>query len=195
MAISSLRTFLIANIGVFLLYCFSYWFVDAVISPIQKTILPGSVAFVSLVFLPSGVRIVAFILFGWRALLPILLGSLLCNQYFWGVQDTSLLWLLSASSTLVFYFAMKVSQWLGLSVFLEDTLPRLPPFRTIILVTVVASALNGIISSAIFATYVAYLNGGLVAMEYVLGDLLGTLCFMVILSALFNFMNKQQIRL
>lgn len=195
MAISSLRTFLIATIGVFLLYCFSYWFVDAVISPMQEAILPGSVAFVSLVFLPSGVRIVAFILFGWRALPPILFGSLLCNQYFWGVQDTNLLWLLSTASTLVFYFAMKISQWLGQSIFLEDTLPRLPPFRTIILVTVVASALNGIVSATIFGTFDAYLNGGMVAIGYVLGDLLGMLCFMVLLNGLFAFMNRQQIRI
>jgi hypothetical protein len=195
MAISSLRTFLIATVGVFLLYCFSYWFVHAAISPAQEALLPGSVAFVSLAFLPSGVRIVSFMLFGWRAVPPILVGSLLCNHFFWAVQDVTLLLLLSTWSTLVFYLALQTSKLLGQSIFLADTLPRLPPFRTIILVTVVASALNGIISSAIFGSFDAYLNGGLLAIGYVLGDMLGTLCFMVILKSLFTFMNKQQIRI
>lgn len=195
MELSSLRTFLIATSGVFLLYCFSYWFVDAVISPVQDAILPGSAAYVSFVFLPSGVRIVGFILFGWRALLPIVAAAILCNRYFWGVQDVTMLWLLSLASSLVFYGALLASKGLGQSIFLEDTLPRLPPFRSIILVTVVASALNGIISSAIFGSFEAYVNGGLVAMGYVLGDLLGALCFMAILQGLFTFMNKHQIRL
>ena len=195
MELSSLKAFLIANVGIFLLYCFSYWGVDALIRPLQEALFPGSSTFVSLVFLPAGVRIVALILFGWRAIPPLLLGALLCNHQFWGVHDQKLLWLLSIASTLVCYLAMKISQWLGQSIFLEDTLPRLPPFRTIILVTVVASALNGIVSSAIFGSFDAYLNGGLLAMGYVLGDVLGTLCFMVILKRMFTFMNKQQIRI
>lgn len=189
------KTFLIINLGVFVFFCLSYWLVSDVIGAAQDMLIPGASSYVSLLFLPTGVRIVALILFDWRAIPPLLAGAVICNYHFWGLTEFEPLFMLSAASTLVFYLALKVSQKLGQSVFLEDTLPRLPATETVILVTFLGSALNGVVSAALLGNSAAYLNGGLIAMGYILGDVLGTLCFLLLVKKLFSFMNKQQINL
>lgn len=186
---SMVRNFLFINLGVSLALIASYAIVSFVFTPIQDLILPNWGQVVSLLFLPSGVRIVSVSVFGIPALIAILLSQIFCGFYFWGIHDLNLAATLSLASTGAVYVAFYTTNLLGIPVFLSDTLPRLPKTGHLILATVLASALNGILVSIFLQDFSSYKNGGLIALLYVVGDVMGALVFFAVVYFVFNKIN------
>ena len=67
-----------------LVYVWAYYTTMYFVPPLQEVLLPGTV--MSLLFLPHGVRVLSAWLYGWRSVLYLLPGALLCNQHFAGAR-------------------------------------------------------------------------------------------------------------
>jgi len=66
------------------LYVWAYFMTVTVVAPVQGFLLPSVV--MSLLFLPHGVRVLAAWMYGWRSVVYILPGAVLCNLHFAGEQ-------------------------------------------------------------------------------------------------------------
>lgn len=64
------------------LYVWAYFLTVALVLPVQLSLLPQTV--MSLIFFPHGVRVLAAWLYGWRSVLYLLPGAILCNLHFAG---------------------------------------------------------------------------------------------------------------
>lgn len=64
------------------LYVWAYFLTVTVVAPVQEWLLPASV--MSLLFLPHGVRVLAAWIYGWRSVIYLLPGAVLCNLHFAG---------------------------------------------------------------------------------------------------------------
>lgn len=167
----------LVNVGVCISYIFSYGIVTFALNPLQQVLLPDQFQSVSLVFLPSGIKLFSIIAFGGFALPGLLIGSLFCDYFFWGIHNLNLLGAVTACGVGVYYLAVEISARLGVNIYFSDDYAEIPNPRQILLLGIFASALNGIVSSAILADFTPYRNGGLLAMMYLLGDTVGLIVF------------------
>jgi len=151
-----------------------------IISPLQDAFVPDLSKSVSLLFVPCGLKLFAILAFGEAVLPGLLLASLLCDYFFWGIQDIDKLAAVTAVGVGVYYLVIELSAKLGVDIYMPDDFSKIPNPRQILLLGMFASSLNGILSSAILADLTPYQNGGVVAMLYLLGDTLGILVFTAI---------------
>jgi hypothetical protein len=177
------------NIGIALAYTISYALVTYAIRPIQHVILPGVMEDVSLIFIPSGVKILSIMAFGESALIGLLAASLLCDYYFWGIGDPWVLFAISSCSIGIYFFATEVSARLGLSIYFPNDVRRIPNPRHVLLVGIFASLMNGVVSSVILSDYSPYENGGVLAVLYLLGDTSGLVAFAAIVWFALRFVR------
>ena len=177
---SDLANGVLVNLGVVVAYVLSYGFVTFAILPLQSMFLPELSKSVCLVFLPSGVKMFAILAFGEVILPAMLIASLFCDHFFWGIENLNLLTAVTACGIGVYYLVIEISSKLGVDIYLPDDFSKIPNPRQILLLGMFASSLNGILSSAILADLTPYQNGGVVAMLYLLGDTLGILVFTAI---------------
>ena len=168
------------NLAVIVAYILSYGVVTFVILPLQSVFLPELSRSVCLVFLPSGVKMFAILAFGEFILPALLISSLFCDHFFWGIDNINLLAAVTACGIGVYYLVIEISSKLGVDIYLPDDFSKIPNPRQILLLGMFASSLNGILSSAILADFTAYQDGGVVAMMYLLGDTVGLLAFTAI---------------
>lgn len=64
------------------LYVWAYFMTVTVVAPVQGMLLPSVI--MSLLFLPHGVRVLAAWIYGWRSVLYLVPGAVLCNLHFAG---------------------------------------------------------------------------------------------------------------
>jgi hypothetical protein len=167
----------LVNLGVCIAYIFSYAVVTFALNPLQQVFLPDHSQHVSLVFLPSGVKVFSIIAFGGLALPGLLIGSLFCDYFFWGIHNLNLLGAVTVGGVGVYYLVVEISARLGVNIYFPEDYTEIPNPRQILLLGIFASALNGILSSAILADFTPYKNGGLLAIMYLLGDTAGLIVF------------------
>lgn len=188
---SALATTVVMNLGVSLAYISCYAIVTYGISPIQSLIFPEISIYGSLVYLPSGIKLVAIMLFLDRALPALFVSEFFCNLVLWGAWDTSTTAIATLASIASYFGTVIVFRHLGVSVVLEDTLPKMPKTGHIIAVSITASAINGIMTSAVFDSLSIYIRGSVIAITYLIGDVLGTMIAMLILFSIFTKLNQQ----
>lgn len=162
------------------LYVWAYFATVHFIGPAQHVLLPASV--MSLFFLPHGVRVLTAWLYGWRSVLYLLPGAMLCNLHFAGDRAFSPEILLGTAFSLVSApFAFVAMRWL---------FPAWPlrvgvtPLRKVVLVGAVASVLN---LSALTLTY------GLVPMDMavtLIGDIGGLALSLVIVWVVIRVVER-----
>lgn len=95
-----------------MLFVWSYFMSVEVVSPLQQALFPTT--FMSFLFLPNGVRVLAAWLYGWRSALFLSPGALLCNLHFAGPRafDADIL-LGTAASLLAAPFAFVLARRMG----------------------------------------------------------------------------------
>lgn len=150
-------------VAVSAIYIWAYFLMASVVQPLQEALFPATV--MSILFLPHGVRVLTAWLYGWRSVLYLLPGALLCNLHFAGERafDADILFG-SAASLVAAPLAFSIGRHLGGTVSLRVGALRVP---LLLAVGVVASVFN------LLALRLAY---GLKASEGVVilfGDTLG----------------------
>ena len=162
-----------------------------VIFPLESYLLPASAA--SIFYIPHGIKTIMVVLSGYRALLPIFTAHLLAYVV-WAVPTPSIA-LDALVSTLVMFVPLVIWNFNRMTPLLAP-LPiaddsKVVLFRVVLAVAFVASLFNALFHTLLFTDEPV----GLLSLRFMLGDLLGTVCVLVLLmlakKRLVSLLNKQ----
>ncbi len=155
------------------IYIWTYFLMATVVLPLEQALLPSTV--MSILFLPHGVRVLAAWLYGWRSVLYLLPGALLCNLHFAGARafDAHILFG-TAASLIAAPLAFSIGRWLGGAALLKVGAVRVP---MLLAVGVAASVFN------LLALRLAYGLNPTEGMVILIGDTLGLLASLGLLWA------------
>lgn len=165
--------FLLASIIVAVLYTALFAITEYVLNPLQDLFYPNLSSTLSLTFLPHGVRVLATIVMGWRAVPALVLASLFCGNFFFGINDSTALVLLAIISGFGPWVTLSGLRLLDVDAFFLEKSGALPPFRTLLLGGILCSVTNGLLSSAILEAYYGVSPVALVQLGYIVGDTTG----------------------
>jgi len=163
------------------------WIVELfVVGPLQNQIsilnLSSSVA--SFIFLPHGIRVMAVVLYGLKALPAIFIASLLTGFLFFNIQDSIILTIITTAS--LFLTIKSIGFEKGYT-YENITLKR-------IVLTAVASS---IISSFLNSVYKIFMTKNIdfanLVLTHTLGDFFGAIICFYILGLIYFFLNKKLI--
>jgi len=167
---------------------------DQFISPIQNIFLPDVTDYASLVFLPHGVRVLAVLFFGWRAILPLFAGHLISDYLFQGTEavDIEMSWLIAAYliGSMSAFLAFEIFRLSGNDLYVTDKL--MPNWKQVILVGALASIINSIGQVFIYSSSMDASTYALVSMMYAAGDLVGLVVSMIGLMFIFRWVRFAQ---
>lgn len=173
------RDFAATTSVVFVLYFAAYFIVWAIITPLQHAIIPDITAFASLLFLPHGIRVLATSLVGGKAVLGMILAELAGNYFFWGIHSAGLLIALSVASGCVTWLVFELLRAGRLHAYFLRINSAPPPFHTLILAGVLASAANAFLVTAIMEGTIRIVHVTSVLAAYMTGDITGLLMVMM----------------
>jgi len=171
-----------------------YGLTSQFITPVQVIFFPDVTDYASLVFLPHGVRVLAVMFFGWRAILPLLAGHWMSDYLFSGVEggdfDAEVLaaaYLVGSASA---FIAFEIFRFSGKNLYATDK--KVPGWKQIILVGALASLLNSIGQVCVYGSSLDATTYTLVSMVYAVGDLVGLIAAMICLMFVFRWVRFAQ---
>lgn len=162
------------------LYFATYFLVWAVVTPAQHALLPEITRFASLLFLPHGIRVFATSLLGGRAVPGLILGELAGNYLLWGLHDPALLLIGSVISGSVTWAVFEGLRGLRVNAFYLRVSDEPPPFHTLMLAGLLASAANAFLSTAVSEADMAPGHVTSILAAYMTGDVTGLLAVMLL---------------
>lgn len=176
---------------VFSIYLFSYFLVWAVITPTQEALIPEITKYASLLFLPHGIRVFATSLVGGKSVLGMILAELVGNHFFWGISAVEPLLLMSITSGTITWLVFERLRAARINAFYIQVTSEPPPFPTLMLAGILASAAN-----AFFVTSI--MEGGMtigqvtsILAAYMTGDITGLLAIMMAAKYLVPLVSKE----
>lgn len=176
-------------LAIALAYVLAYGLVAKIATPIQGIFLPEITTYASLVFLPHGVRILATMYFGWKAIAPLLLGSAVSSYLFGPATVPEISTLTVAISHLVGAVCALVS-FEVFRVFAKDHYyapNRQTHWKQLVYVGILASVLNSAGQVFVYSDYIDPVAFSRVASTYAFGDTLGLIASMLCLMLLFRW--------
>ncbi|KUP91221.1 hypothetical protein TRIHO_39080 [Tritonibacter horizontis] len=163
-----------------------------IVNPIEVYFLGDITMFASLVYLPHGVRVLSVWLYGWRAILPLMLAALLSEMLFTktDVQELTshVLWISAPVGGLAALVSFELLRFLGKSAYSGDNFSM--NWRQLMLVGILASVLNSVTQTIIFAGVISPDSQLAVVLTYALGDMIGQAVTMVALMLCFRMLRK-----
>ena len=159
------------------------------VTPVQEQFLADVTVFASLVYLPHGVRVLATWLYGWKAILPLALGSLLADFLFTPAEARDLMYPAISGSIAVgsvaAFVVFEVARLTGRNLYANDGLNM--NWKCLIAVGSGASLFNSIGNSMVYK--------GIILPEltlptlgvYLVGDIIGLIVAMVVLMFAFRW--------
>lgn len=175
------------QITLFVLLALSLTVQYEVVFPLEAYLLPASGA--SILYLPHGLKAIAVVLAGYRALLPIFSAHLLA-YIIWSVPTPSIV-LDAAVSTLVMFIPLVVWNFNRMSS-LFSAIPiadesKVALFRLVMAVSFVATLFNALLHTLIFTEE----SIGWLSFRFIVGDLLGTVVVLSLLLMLKSTLVKR----
>jgi len=171
-----------------------YGLTSQLITPVQEIFFPDVTDYASLVFLPHGVRVLAVMFFGWRAILPLLAGHWISDSLFGGVEGVDFDAAVIAAAYLIgsvcAFFAFEIFRFSGKNLYATDS--KVPGWRHIILVGALASILNSIGQVCVYGSSFDATTYTLVSLVYAVGDLVGLIIAMICLMFIFRWVRFAQ---
>jgi hypothetical protein len=171
------------NLYVLIFYYFSWYFTFHLIIPFEKFLFSSAdLVIPSLIFLPHGIRIISSIAYGIRIFPGLLLAHIITGLFF--VNNIYLILNLSITSVLSVYFAI----YLVLKKFSIKDISEIS-LKNILFITLISSLINSTGNSII--TNLSFTQNEFIkdAVNYCIGDILGTL----LLFYLIKYLNQNKI--
>lgn len=137
-----IRDFAVTTFGLFALYLFAYFLVWAAIMPVQRRFAPDISAFACLLYLPHGIRIFATSLLGGKAVPGLVLSALAGGYLFWDLRDPQTLVLTALVGGVTTWAVFEGLRALQFNPFYINVTDEPPPFQTLLLAGIIASAVN-----------------------------------------------------
>lgn len=162
-----------------------------IVTPIQEHFISQVTVFASLMYLPHGVRVLATWLLGWKAIVPLFLGSYISNLLFTpvyvrAITDPVVLQSIAVGAVSAFFgFALVKLFW-------RDTKAgkrRKMDWKWLLVVGAVASVFNSVGQSIIYSGLIVPKEAFSVFATYAAGDLIGLLVTMFALLFIFRWIR------
>ena len=168
-----------------LLYSVSFELSKNIHFYIQNYLFPHFPDFVSLIFLPHGVRVVFTWLYGWRSILSLFIAQSVYGLMLFdhsNVLDHHLL-VAALVSSLSVYLACELLRKSGDQVYAYETTQF--SWKKLLLIGLMGSVLNAIGNTIAFQSYIPSENHILTIIGYIIGDTVGT--FVALLILMYSF--------
>ncbi len=174
-----IRDFAVTTFGLFALYLFAYFRVWAAIMPVQRRFAPDISAFACLLYLPHGIRIFATSLLGGKAVPGLVLSSLAGGYLFWDLRDPQTLVLTALVGGVTTWAVFEGLRALQFNPFYIKVTDEPPPFQTLLLAGIIASAVNAFLLASMVEGQVDAGQVTTLIAAYVTGDVTGLLVVML----------------
>lgn len=174
-----IRDFAVTTFGLFALYLFAYFLVWAAIMPVQRRFAPDISAFACLLYLPHGIRIFATSLLGGKAVPGLVLSSLAGGYLFWDLRDPQTLVLTALVGGVTTWAVFEGLRALQFNPFYIKVTDEPPPFQTLLLAGIIASAVNAFLLASMVEGQVDAGQVTTLIAAYVTGDVTGLLVVML----------------
>lgn len=180
---------LVTVLVVGLAFVLGYGLVAKIATPIQSIFLPEVTTYASLVFLPHGVRILATLYFGWKAIVPLMFGAW-ASSYLFGPASVPEISSLSFLTSLVIGATCAIVSFEVFKVFGRDYYykpEKQTHWKQLIYVGILASLLNSLGQVFVYSDHINPAAFARVASTYALGDTIGLIATMLCLMLLFRW--------
>lgn len=174
-----IRDFAVTTFGLFALYLFAYFLVWAAIMPVQRRFAPDISAFACLLYLPHGIRIFATSLLGGKAVPGLVLSALAGGYLFWDLRDPQTLVLTALVGGVTTWAVFEGLRALQFNPFYIKVTDEPPPFQTLLLAGIIASAVNAFLLASMVEGQVDAGQVTTLIAAYVTGDVTGLLVVML----------------
>lgn len=174
-----IRDFAVTTFGLFALYLFAYFLVWAAIMPVQRRFAPDISAFACLLYLPHGIRIFATSLLGGKAVPGLVLSALAGGYLFWDLRDPQTLVLTALVGGVTTWAVFEGLRALQFNPFYINVTDEPPPFQTLLLAGIIASAVNAFLLASMVEGQVDVGQVTTLIAAYVTGDVTGLLVVML----------------
>jgi len=161
--------------------CVANFIVVFVFNPLQEQVFPGLSKYLSLVFLPHGVKVLATAVAGARSIPGLAIGSGLSGYFFWGLTDFPLIVASTLVAATTAWIVFEMLQKIGFDAYFLSLTDRQPPVRNLVAAGVLCSVLNGVLMSVVLASTDQPPPLSWIMLAIAAGDLLGLLTGWVII--------------
>lgn len=161
------------------MYLFAYFLVWAAIMPVQRRFAPDISAFACLLYLPHGIRIFATSLLGGKAVPGLVLSALVGGYLFWDLRDPQTLVLTALVGGVTTWAVFEGLRALQFNPFYINVTDEPPPFQTLLLAGIIASAVNAFLLASMVEGQVDAGQVTTLIAAYVTGDVTGLLVVML----------------
>lgn len=184
------KDFTATTVVVFGIYLVSYFLVWVIITPAQEALIPEITKYASLLFLPHGIRVLATSLVGGKSVLGMVLAEFVGNYFFWGIDAIVPLCVVSIASGTVTWIVFEGLKALRVNAFYTNVTSEPPPFHTLLLAGILASATNAFLVTAIMEGHMTIGNVMSVLAAYMTGDVTGLLAVMMAARYVMPLVNR-----
>jgi len=168
--------------------CVANLIVVFALNPLQNIFFPGLAQYLSLVFLPHGVKVLATAVLGARAIPGLAIGSGFSAYFFWNVTDIQVVVCLTVVAATTAWIVFEVLHKIGLNAYFLSLTGQQPQFRNLIAAGILCSVANGVLMSVVLASMDQQPSFSWIILTIAVGDLLGLLSAWAMIKFSLHFM-------
>ena len=149
----------------------------------------------SIVYLPHGCRVIFYCFFGVRALPALYLAEITGPSLVYGDQYLDYWTFASLSSLFAVVVAVEIVKWSRVSTFNYNILKKVnfANYKFLIFVIIISALFNSIFTN-LFLSNINDIDIGVeVIARFFIGDVLGSVCFIIFLMILFNLLQQRRL--
>ena len=149
----------------------------------------------SIAYLPHGCRVIFYCFFGVRSLPALYLAEITGPTLVWPDQYLSHFPIASIFSLSSVVIAVETLKWSRVSTFSYSILKKInfTNYKFLIYVTILSALLNSIFTNLVFSTLNNVSIDVVVISRFFIGDMLGTLCFVIFLMIMFSLLRNKRL--
>ena len=149
----------------------------------------------SLVYLPHGCRVVFYCFFGIRSLPALYLAETIGPTLVYGDQYLDYWVIASLSSLLSVVVAVEIIKWSRVSTFNYNILKKVnfANYKFLIFVIIISALFNSIFTNLVLSLINGVNIGVEVIARFFIGDVLGSVAFIIFLMMLFNLLQQRRL--
>ena len=149
----------------------------------------------SLVYIPHGCRVIFYCFFGARSLPALYAAEITGPTLVWGDQYLDYWTFASISSLLSVIIAVEIVKWSRVSTFNYNILNKVnfANYKFLIFVIIISALFNSIFTNLVLSLINKVDIGVEVIARFFIGDMLGSVVFIIFLMILFNFLQQRNL--
>ena len=149
----------------------------------------------SLVYIPHGCRVIFYCFFGARSLPALYAAEITGPTLVWGDQYLDYWTFASISSLLSVIIAVEIVKWSRVSTFNYNILNKVnfANYKFLIFVIIISALFNSIFTNLVLSLINKVDIGVEVIARFFIGDMLGSIVFIIFLMILFNLLQQKKL--